>query len=109
VLAYRAKDRLLHAHKAVEEARWALQRYGDPGIGEKVLARAKEALEFVQKAPSVINGIGSSEEDAEDEVTINTRGMTSTLLIPDRRLIKKPIIRVSLSSLLVPKKMGLGD
>ncbi|KAH0287528.1 hypothetical protein M436DRAFT_86122 [Aureobasidium namibiae CBS 147.97] len=50
VLAYGAQDGLLHAQKAVEEAERALLRFGDAGIGEKVLAHAKETLEAVQKA-----------------------------------------------------------
>lgn len=109
MLAYGAKDGLFYAHKAVEEAEWALQRYGDLGIGEKVLARAKETLEAIQKVGGEVISMGSGEEDAEDEVGVNTRDMTSTLLIPNRRLIKKPMIRLSLASLLTPKNMGLED
>ena len=64
MLAYGLENGLFHAHKAVEEAEWALQRYGDVGIGERMLAQAKEALEYVQQAHSVVNG----EDDAGDEV-----------------------------------------
>jgi hypothetical protein len=49
----------------------------------------------------------NGEEDAEDEVSTNTRDMTSTLLTPDRRLMGQPTTETSLVILLVPEMQAL--
>jgi hypothetical protein len=47
ILAYGPVDGLHHAEKAVGEAQWGLDSYGDQSIGVKLLAIAEETLKDV--------------------------------------------------------------
>ncbi|KAH0365401.1 hypothetical protein KCU65_g6115, partial [Aureobasidium melanogenum] len=65
VLAYGPRDNLLHASRAVEEAQWGLERYGDQQIGEELLSVAKQTFQEVTKARNEAINTGSAKVDTE--------------------------------------------
>jgi hypothetical protein len=66
VLAHGLHDCLFHAQKAVEEAEWGINKYGDDkGAGSRLLAVAKRLLQEVEETEARHAEQGRSEEGEE--------------------------------------------
>lgn len=58
----------MHAEKAVEEAEWGLNKYGDDkGVGSGLLATTKRILAEVKARPVEVDDVDEDEEEKEDE------------------------------------------
>ncbi|CAD0088192.1 unnamed protein product, partial [Aureobasidium mustum] len=69
ILAHGLEDCLFHAQKAVEEAEWGLNKYGDDkGAGSKLLAITKRVLAKTEEAEA--SGAEEEEDDGEAELEL---------------------------------------
>lgn len=63
VSAYGATDGLDHARKAVQDAQWSLDNFGEKGVGEKSLAIAAMTLKDVLENDEVDDSEEVTDED----------------------------------------------
>lgn len=65
MLAYGPFNGLDHARKAVQDAQWGLDNFGDKGVGGKLLAVAEQTLKDVLENDEVDDSKETTGEDEE--------------------------------------------
>ena len=69
MLAYGPANGLDHARKAVEDARWGLENFGDQAVGEKLLAVAERTYQEVLEGYEVEDTGSAGNEDGSAHTT----------------------------------------